>query len=262
MKKRRLLDLLAFRFPEEEKKELHARILCGEVRVGGATERDPKRMLPENAELEWLGSSFVGRGAEKLRAALDAFEPVVAGETVLDAGSSTGGFTEQLLTHRASLVYAVDVGTNQLAWRLRSDERVRVMEGTSIAEVRQEDLEPPPRFAVCDLSFRSLRGIAGHIARLTLDGRVIALAKPQFERRLARLGALAPDGERGPEEPQQEHQASERGFEGVVPDEEGEWIIGVLERALEAEGVRVASRIPSPVRGRRGNLEYFLDLYV
>ncbi|MFW6368466.1 MAG: TlyA family RNA methyltransferase [Spirochaetota bacterium] len=244
MKKRRLLDLLASRFPEQEKKELHARILCGEVRVMGATERDPKRLVSGDAEIEWLGASFVGRGAEKLLAALDAFKPGVVGETVLDAGSSTGGFTEQLLAHGAALVYAVDVGTNQLAWRLRNDNRVRVMEGTNIAEVRVADLDPPPRFAVCDLSFRSLRGIVPHIGRLTREGRVIALAKPQFERKLAR------------------ELAEDQLFEGVVADEEGERILRVLEQVLAGEGVRVASRIPSPVRGRRGNREYFLDLFV
>ncbi len=243
MKRVRLLELLQLRFPDVERKELHARVLCGEIRVDGATERDPGRKVAEAAEVQWCGEMPVGRGSDKLAAALDWFCPVVRGAVVLDAGSSTGGFTQQLLQRGASLVYAIDVGTNQLAWKLRSDERVRVMENTNVLDLTPDRLRPRPAFAVCDLSFRGLLGVARHIASLTETGRVIALAKPQFERQHfeSAIGA-------------------ERAFRGVVEDDDGVTIVQALSRALVADGLRVGEPIPSQVRGRRGNLEYFLDL--
>ncbi len=243
VKKLRLLELLQLRFPDVERKELHARVLCGEIRVEGATERDPGRKVAEAADVRWSGEMPVGRGSDKLAAALDAFRPAVRGTVVLDAGSSTGGFTQQLLQRGVSLVYAVDVGTNQLAWKLRRDERVRVMENTNVLDLKPDHLQPRPAFAVCDVSFRGLLGVARHIAALTEARRVIALAKPQFERQHF-----------------QSEIGGERAFRGVVEDDEGMTIVQALSRALLADGFRVGEPIPSPVRGRRGNLEYFLDL--
>lgn len=243
MKRVRLLELLQKRFPEVERKELHARVLCGEIRVEGATERDPGRKIPDSAEVQWCGEMPVGRGSDKLASALDIFRPEVRGAVVLDAGSSTGGFTEQLLRRGALCVYAVDVGTNQLAWKLRRDERVRVMENTNVLDLKSGDFEPKPDFAVCDLSFRGLHGVARRIAGLTAQRRVIALAKPQFERQhfLVEIDI-------------------DRNFRGVVADDEGVTIVRALTRTLIADGFRVGEPFPSPIRGRRGNREYFLDL--
>lgn len=261
-----LLDLLTQRFPEDGRKALHARVLCGEISVNGATERDPKRRVPRDADVEWKGSGYVGRGAHKLAAAIEAFEPQCAGAVVLDAGSSTGGFTETLLERGARLVYAVDVGTNQLAWKLRSDARVRAMEGTNVFDLSQDELDPVPDFAVCDLSFRSLSGIAFHIASLTRLGRVIALAKPQFERAgLAGMTSHVHAGERlpgtadGPIGADMDHEPAKE-FSGVVADSEGKALVELLVAKLNDEALVCRGVCQSPVRGRRGNREYFLDL--
>ncbi len=284
MKRARLLDLLCHRFPEDERKTLHARILCGEIAVNGTTERDPKRTVSLDSDIEWKGSSYVGRGAHKLTAAIEAFRPPLDDAIVLDAGSSTGGFTESLLEHGARQVYAVDVGTNQLAWKLRSDTRVTAMEGRNILDVSIADLDPVPDFAVCDLSFRSLSGVSFHIASLTRLRRVIALAKPQFERAgFVRFNAQAghadsgvsatiassrgrPDSQNGGRSSSQKRRRAtnekDQGFSGVVTDAEGEAVVKDLKNRLRDEGLICRGMCRSPIRGRRGNREYFLDLEI
>ncbi len=124
---------------------------------------------------------YVSRGGEKLAAGLDLWGIACEGKTWIDAGCSTGGFTDCLLRRGASLVYAIDVGENQLDWRLRADPRVRVMESTNVMAVRAEELDPVPDSAVADLSFRSLRQAAARILGLTTERRGIFLVKPQFE---------------------------------------------------------------------------------
>lgn len=268
MKRIRLLELLLERFPEDGRKALYSRVLCGEIAVNGATERDPKRLVNRDADIEFHGSGYVGRGAHKLVAAIEAFELPCAGAIVLDAGSSTGGFSETLLRHGAARVYAVDVGTNQLAWKLRSDSRVVAMEERNISGVSKTELDPVPDFAVCDLSFRSLSGIALHIASLTRSRRVVALAKPQFERAVSAKNASYP-GATVKADPQQGHFNSEAvapetggEFSGVVDDAEGKAIIDSLTRRLAEEGLVCLGMCQSPIRGRRGNREYFLDLAI
>ncbi|MDR2588266.1 MAG: TlyA family RNA methyltransferase, partial [Spirochaetales bacterium] len=158
------------------------------------------------------------------------------GKTVLDAGSSTGGFTDCLLQRGAARVHAVDVGRGQLHPALKKDPRVTPREKTNIMSLAS--LDPAPAFAVCDLSFRSLRGAASHITGLTSEGRLIALVKPQFE-----------------------WQAPGADFRGVVRGAESlRRILAGLLAGLEAEGLTVHDIIKSPLTGRAGNREFFFDL--
>jgi len=233
MKTRRavLLDLLTRLFPEMTREQLYSRVLCGEVVVDGGVVRDPKATLAPEAEITLSVKRFVSRGGFKLDPVIDEWALAVNGKVFVDAGSSTGGFTDVLLQRGARMVHAVDVGTAQLDWKLRTDPRVKVHENTNIMAVG--DLDPAPNAAVADLSFRSLRGAARKILDLTSDGWLIALVKPQFEW----LDA-PPD------------------FHGVVTPESVPGILAALESELRNEGVRVDGWSKSAIRGRKGNQEY------
>lgn len=228
---RGLLDLLVSLYPEETRERLFSRVLCGDVQVDGSTLRDPKVKVPGDAEVVVSARRFVSRGGFKLDPVLEAWQLPVEGKVFLDAGSSTGGFTDALLQRGARLVHAVDVGTAQLDWKLRSDPRVRVYEGTNVMALTH--LEPAPQAAVADLSFRSLRGAARRVLDLTTEGWLVALVKPQFE---------------------WNHAPAE--FSGIVPEEQVPGILEGLEAALSDEGVVVKAWAPSALRGRKGNQEY------
>ena len=132
----RLIDLLKATYPDRQEKELFALILRGDVSVDDMQITKPGASVPSDAHVTARGlSPFVSRGGEKLAHALDEWRIDCAGTVWLDGGCSTGGFTDCLLKRGASLVYAVDVGVNQLDWRLRTDSRVRVMEGTNVMDV-------------------------------------------------------------------------------------------------------------------------------
>lgn len=229
-KQRRLLDHLAILYPEISRERLFARILCGDALVEGERLRDPKTLVWADAEVLLDAKRFVSRGGYKLQAALDAWNLPVHKRVWVDAGASTGGFTDALLQAGAQLVHAVDVGTNQLDWSLRQNPQVRVLESTNIMEVQL--LEPRPWGATADLSFRSLKGAAAHILSLTEGNLLVALIKPQFE------------WENPPPE-----------FAGVVPPEEVDRIVTSLVNRLALEGISVRKVLPSPVRGRKGNQE-------
>ena len=124
---------------------------------------------------------FVGRGGLKLEAALDHFGVDPAGRVILDVGASTGGFTDCLLRRGARFSHAVDVGHNQLDWRLRNDPRVRSLEGTHIRDLEPAALEPAPDLAVVDVSFIGLAKVIPHLARFATLGAAIVLVKPNFE---------------------------------------------------------------------------------
>jgi len=227
----KLLDLLVALFPETPRERLFSQVLCGDVVVDGSVLRDPKVSVPSDAEVALSPKRFVSRGGFKLDPVLEAWALPVAGKVFLDAGCSTGGFTDALLQRGAARVHAVDVGTAQLDWKLRGDPRVIVREGTNVMAL--ESLEPRPDAAVADLSFRSLRGAAAKILSLTAEGWMVALIKPQFE-------WVDPPAD----------------FQGVVPDGA---LVGILDRLaadLEGEGVVLKDRRPSEVRGRKGNLEF------
>jgi 23S rRNA (cytidine1920-2'-O)/16S rRNA (cytidine1409-2'-O)-methyltransferase len=237
-----LLDALCREYPDCSRDELYRCIMCGEVLVGGETVTDPRSPVSVDRALTIHRRRYVSRGGEKLEAALHAWKIDAAGRSWLDAGASTGGFTDCLLQHGARRVFSVDVGYNQLDYRLRSDDRVAVMERTNILSV--DDLDPQPDAAVCDLSFRSLRGVVSHLLDLTREGWGIALLKPQFE-----AAAEIRWGQRDAD-------SVEKGIvRGSLRDEV---IAGTIRSLEEDEGVRVIRRLASPLAGRQGNVEELL----
>jgi 23S rRNA (cytidine1920-2'-O)/16S rRNA (cytidine1409-2'-O)-methyltransferase len=233
----RLLDELERRFPDRPARELAALVIRGLVRVDGEPVRKPGAPVAPGAALDLPAAEpWVSRGGVKLDAALTAWRFDVRGRVMLDAGSSTGGFTDCLLASGAAVVHCVDVGRGQLAWKLRTDLRVRVHEGVNIMDLGPGDLDPPPDRAVADLSFRSLRGAAPAILALTREGLGIFLCKPQFEWK--------------------DHPAD---FRGVVDDPRD--LAGILHGLvgdLWDAGVFTRRIVPSPIAGRKGNREFLL----
>src|SRR5690554_530314 len=167
---------------------------AGRVRVDGTPARKVSIPVgPEQRVDVAEGPDHVSRAGRKLAGALDALEPLgltVAGRSVLDAGASTGGFTEELLRRGARLVHAVDVGHDQLAPELRTDPRVRSAEGVNVRHLAAGDLDPVPDLVVADLSFISLRLVLAPLAAVAAPGAdLLLLVKPQFEVGRERLGS-------------------------------------------------------------------------
>ena len=158
-------------------------ILAGEVRIGDRVVDKPGQKLAEDSALEVREKpKFVGRGGIKLEGALEAFGINPTGWVCVDVGASTGGFTDCLLQHGAAKVHAVDVGTNQLVWKLRNDPRVVVKEQFNARHMTPEDLGEKVRLAVMDLSFISLTKVLPAVfSVLDEEGGVVCLIKPQFE---------------------------------------------------------------------------------
>jgi 23S rRNA (cytidine1920-2'-O)/16S rRNA (cytidine1409-2'-O)-methyltransferase len=158
-------------------------ILAGEVRIGDRVVDKPGQKLAEDSALEVREKpKFVGRGGVKLEGALEAFGIDPTGWVCVDVGASTGGFTDCLLQHGAAKVHAVDVGTNQLVWKLRNDPRVVVKEQFNARHMTPEDLGEKVRLAVMDLSFISLTKVLPAVfSVLDEEGSVVCLIKPQFE---------------------------------------------------------------------------------
>ncbi|TMB53839.1 MAG: TlyA family RNA methyltransferase [Chloroflexi bacterium] len=181
----RLDLLLVERGLARSRAEASALLLAGQVELAGAGSRTlkPGQLVPGDAQVTVLAARrWASRGGEKLEAALDAFEVDPSDLACLDAGASTGGFTDVLLSRGARVVYAVDVGRGQLLERLRADSRVVSMERTNLRELHE--LPQPIQLATLDLSFISLRLVLPNVGELLSDdGRVIALVKPQFEAR-------------------------------------------------------------------------------
>ncbi len=177
---------------------------------------------------------WVSRGALKLEAALDAFGIDPAGLDCLDVGASTGGFTELLLARGARRVIALDVGRNQLDWKLRSDPRVVVMEGVNARTLGPGDLPFPVRLATFDVSFISLRLVVPPVLpHVEPGGRVVCLVKPQFEAGREQVGSG-----------------------GIVRDEAvRREAVDATVAALEALGLERIGLVPSPIRGQKGNQE-------
>ena len=182
--KTRLDQMLVARSLAASRTVAQALILEGKVRVGGQTETKAGRMVTDDAEIEVEAPPrFVSRGGEKLEGAFVAFPGwTVDGLVCLDVGSSTGGFTDCLLQHGAMRVMAVDVGTNQLAWKLRADPRVWARENFNARYMTAADLPERPARAVTDVSFISLTLILPPMAEVLLPGgEIVSLIKPQFE---------------------------------------------------------------------------------
>ena len=183
------------------------------------------------------GLRYVGRGGLKLEAALREFSIDVAGKVCLDVGASTGGFTDCLLQAGARKVYAVDVGTNQLDWRLRSDERVVVLERVNARSLDRGHVPEAVSFACCDVSFISVTLILPALGRLIgRNAGLVVLAKPQFEvgRGLVGKGGIVDD-------PTLHRQVIEK-----------------VRSAMEGVGFGKIQEIESPIRGAEGNREFLL----
>ena len=220
--------------------------MAGQVRVNGQVETKASRQVDDAAAIEVEAPPrFVSRGGEKLEGAFELWGTGngergmgldAAGKICLDVGSSTGGFTDCLLQHGAKMVMAVDVGTNQLAYSLRSDPRVWVKENFNARYMTREDLPETPELAVTDVSFISLRLILPPIVSvLAPGGAIVALIKPQFE-----VGRGQAPG-------------------GLVRDEALRLAArdGIVRFAEEELGLSLAGLAESPIRGREmGNVEY------
>jgi 23S rRNA (cytidine1920-2'-O)/16S rRNA (cytidine1409-2'-O)-methyltransferase len=237
--KQRLDQVLVERGLVESRQRAQALISAGQVRLDGVVANQADQRVPDAAAVEVASRSrFVGRGGEKLNGALDDLSVDPNGRVCLDAGASTGGFTDALLQRGARLVYAIDVGYGQLAWRLRQDERVVVMERTNIRDLAELS-GPAPDLAVGDLSFISLRLVVPAIRRLLAPGgEMLMMLKPQFELGKGRVG---------------------KG--GVVrsQDDRDEALAGFTEWAV-AEGLTVLGASASHVVGAKGNQEYFVHM--
>ena len=214
-------------------------VTSGHVLVAGAPADKPSRLVGAGQPLSVTASPprYVGRGGFKLEAALASFEIDPTGREVLDAGASTGGFTDCALQHGAATVTAVDVGRGQLHERMRRDPRVRPRERTDIREFADSAAGRPFDLIVADLSFISLRTVAADLVRVAAPGAdLVVLVKPQFE-----VGRAA----------------ASRG-RGVIRDPElwREAVSGVAS-ALTAAGACMMGCMVSPLRGADGNVEFF-----
>lgn len=167
----------------ESREQAKRLVLAGEVRIGDRVIDKPGQKLAEDSALEVREKpKFVGRGGIKLEGALEAFGIDPTGWVCIDVGASTGGFTDCLLQYGAAKVHAVDVGTNQLVWKLRNDPRVVVKEQFNARHMVPEDLGEKVRLAVMDLSFISLTKVLPAVFSVLDDeGSVVCLIKPQFE---------------------------------------------------------------------------------
>ena len=222
------------------------KIMAGEVFSGNARLTHPGEKFDSEIKLYIKENCpYVSRGAYKLLKALEVFPLDVKNRVCIDAGSSTGGFTQILLQNEAAKVYAVDCGTNQLDFKLRSNSRVITMENTRIQDLQESDLQPLPQVAVMDVSFTSCMPLVRHLFNILKVEEAAILIKPQFEyKRLQTVLNLSGD------------------FNGVVQHEEEKLKIlnHVCDEIRDAEIVLAAEPIESPITGTYGNTEYLVYL--
>ena len=244
VKRERIDKLLVGRGLAETRTRAQAMVMAGVVLVNEQRVDKPSEQFPLDSQIRIKNSDdpalrFVGRGGLKLEAAINEFKIEVSGLTCLDVGTSTGGFTDCLLQHGAKKVYCVDVGHNQIDWRLRNDPRVEVREGVNARYLRPQDFLQKFDLAVMDVSFISVTKILPALVPLLAShGRLIILIKPQFE-----VG-------RG-----------EVGSGGVVRDPEKRLrVVEEVNRAATSFGLESLGVIESPIKGGEGNVE-FLGLY-
>ncbi len=232
-------QLLVTRGLAESRTRAQALIMAGAVFSGERKLAKAGDMLAEDAPLEVRGKDhpWVSRGGIKLDHGLSHFGFDVTGAVALDVGSSTGGFTDVLLSSGAKKVYAVDVGTNQLAWKLRQDPRVEVHEQTNARNLGASIIPEPVDIIVCDASFIALSKVLEAPLKLAKPGaKLVALIKPQFEagREEVGKGGVVRDS---------------AVHERVCTDAEG-WV--------ESQGWTVLGVTPSPITGPEGNIEFLL----
>lgn len=239
--KERLDILLVNRRLADSREKAKAIIMSGVVFVDGQKEDKAGQKYDVSSQIEIRGSTmkYVSRGGLKLEKAMTSFGAGLDGCVCMDVGSSTGGFTDCMLQNGAAKVYAVDVGHGQLAWKLRQDERVVVMEKTNIRYVTPEDIEDRLDFASIDVSFISITKVLAPVRELLKDGgRIVCLIKPQFEAGREKVGK-----------------------KGVVRDKavHSEVIETVLTYAAGI-GFDVLGLDFSPIKGPEGNIEYLACL--
>lgn len=238
-KKIRLDQLIVDRNLAESKTRAQALVMAGHVFIGDVKAQKPGQQVAEDAAVQVKGSDhpWVSRGGIKLAHALDEFAINVTGKVAMDVGSSTGGFTDVLLTNGAARVYAVDSGTNQLAWKLRQDERVLVHEQTSARILTQDHIPEPVDIIVCDASFISLAKVLETPLTFARTGaELVALIKPQFE-----AGR------------------DEVGKGGVVRDEAvHNRVCAEVKMWLVEKNWTVHGLTTSPITGPQGNVEFLI----
>lgn len=239
MKERRRLDTELVRrglFPTRTK--ARAAVLAGEVFVAGRRAEKAGLLVTPETEIEVKGDPipFAGRGGIKLEHALTVFGINPAGRIAIDVGASTGGFTDVLLKRGVAHVYAVDVGYGQLAWHLRQDPRVTVMERTNARYLRPDQFPRRPDLATVDVSFISVVKLLPALAQvLTEQCDIVTLIKPQFEAGRHQVG---------------------KG--GIVRSREAHiQVMTTVAEAAMAAGFAVAGMTYSPITGAAGNLEFF-----
>jgi 23S rRNA (cytidine1920-2'-O)/16S rRNA (cytidine1409-2'-O)-methyltransferase len=234
--KRRLDQLLVERGLYPSRERAQAAIMAGLVRIGDIVVAKAGTPVAEDVVVTLAGEvhPYVSRGGLKLEKALASFDVDPAGRVVLDAGASTGGFTDLCLKRGAVKVYAVDVGYGQLAWELRQDARVIVMERTNVRHLKPEGLAEAPSLIVADLSFISLGKVLPAFAGLlALGGEAVTLIKPQFE-----VGKGQTKG-------------------GVVRDPAAHaQVVGAVRAEAGLVGWELVGLDYSPVKGPEGNIEF------
>jgi 23S rRNA (cytidine1920-2'-O)/16S rRNA (cytidine1409-2'-O)-methyltransferase len=240
MPKQRADLLLVARGLVESRARAQALIMAGLVYAGTARVNKPGDLLADDAALIVKGQDhpWVSRGGVKLAHGLSHFGLNPAGRICLDVGASTGGFTDVLLTHGAAKVYAVDVGHGQLAWKLRSDERVVVLEKTNARHLTRAAIPDPIGALVCDASFIGLQIVLPAALALCAPGAfAVALIKPQFEA--------------GPENVGKGGVVRDPAIHAEVCAKISDWWAGL-------PGWRVLGITPSPITGPEGNIEFLI----
>lgn len=237
--KERLDVLLVKRNLAVSREKAKAIIMTGNVFVNGQREDKAGSTFKEDALIEVKGNpmKYVSRGGYKLEKAIDLWQVPLQDKICMDVGSSTGGFTDCMLQNGAQKVYAIDVGTNQLAWKLRQDERVISMEKTNIRYVTREDIADFIDFFSVDVAFISLKKVLEPVkALLTQEGQGVCLVKPQFEAGREKVGK-----------------------KGVVRDPKvhREVLEQIMQYVLSI-GFEILELSFSPIKGPEGNIEYLL----
>lgn len=239
--KKRLDVLLVEQNLAASREKAKAIIMSGIVYVDGVREDKAGTTFEETAKLEVRGSTlrYVSRGGLKLEKAMDCFGLTLSGKIAMDVGASTGGFTDCMLQNGAVKVYSVDVGHGQLAWSLRNDERVVVMEKTNIRYVTPADIDDRIEFASIDVSFISLTKVLPAVKELmTDDGEIVCLIKPQFEAGREKVGK-----------------------KGVVRETSTHVeVVQMIVDYARSIGFRTLNLSYSPIKGPEGNIEYLLHI--
>ncbi|WP_040464341.1 TlyA family RNA methyltransferase [Erythrobacter sp. NAP1] len=238
--KKRVDHLLVERELAESRTRAQALVMAGVVFVGEEKVAKPGQQVAEDAALEVRGRDhpWVSRGGIKLAHAIEHFDLDPTGAVAIDVGSSTGGFTDVLLSNGAAHVFAVDSGTNQLAWKLRQDDRVTVLEQTSARILTRDQIDRDCNWVVCDASFIGLAKVLERPLELAAqECQLVALIKPQFE-----------------------VEKHEVGKGGVVRDPAlHERVCNEVREWLEGLGWDIEGIVESPITGPQGNVEFLIS---